>query len=87
MMSTCALETYGNLGKLIKSEEYYEPPLIPAPDEPWTNATDPDKFHRTMRIEDEKARRAEIRRMQQDRTNLFAMVTHVGGVARSGTSC
>ncbi len=74
MMSTCALETYGNLGKLIKSEEYYEPPLIPAPDEPWTNATDPDKFHRTMRIEDEKARRAEIRRMQQDRTNLFAML-------------
>ena len=71
-LSKKALKKYGNLGKLIKLEKYYEP------DEPdlmeYDMVNDPMGVNKANYMEDMKEYRKELMRMRNDRPKLFALI-------------
>jgi hypothetical protein len=70
-LKTACLEKYGDLGRLIKDEEYYEPPEVDKTDFP--NA-DSDIFEKQALIEAIKERASLVRKMKLDKSSMYAYI-------------
>ena len=67
-----ALERYGDLGRLIEDERYFEPPPIDR--SAYDLINDPDGFNKQLLLEALKARQKMMIKMQNDRSNLYGFI-------------
>ena len=73
-MAAEALKEYGDLGLLIETERYYEPPEVQVSDYDLTPEGDPYGGNRILYHEALKSRAAEIRKMRNKRSSLYASI-------------
>ena len=74
-VSLAACEHYGDLGKLIDDEKYYEPAEIDQKDYgPIDEKSDPYGIRKTSLLEAVKSRIKKIDRMKDDRPSLYAFI-------------
>ena len=70
-LSTTCLEKYGDLGRLIETEDYYEPPEVNPNDyEGWET----DDIQKMLYMGEVKARAKKVRQMREDRSKMYAYV-------------
>jgi hypothetical protein len=74
-ISKTALKNYGQLGKLIKLGDYYEPEKPDSTDsKKYDLANDPLGIERATYLEDLKEYRKEVIKMQNERPKLYALI-------------
>jgi len=70
-----ALRHFKDLGKMIELEEYYEPPVIPLPDDDAFDLdNDPHGTRKTIYLERVKMREKLVYEMESNRTSLYAVI-------------
>jgi len=68
-LSKAALEKYGDLGRLIEDEQYYEPPQVDRSKYDLNN--DPDGFNKILLQEALKARQKLVLKMESERASFY----------------
>ena len=69
-----ALKDYGDLGLIIETERYYDPPAVDVSDYDLTPAGDPHGGNKILYYEALKSRASEIKKMREKRTSLYASI-------------
>jgi hypothetical protein len=69
-MTVAALEKFGNLGRLIQDESYYDPPAVNT--QLYDLVNDPHGIQRALLIKAYEARDKEMRNMEKERASMFA---------------
>ena len=70
-LKTACVEKYGDLGRLIKDEAYWEPPKVDRTEFP---KADSDIFEKQALIEAIKERATVIRKMKLDKSSMYAYI-------------
>ena len=67
-----ALDRFGDLGRVIEIERYYDPPAVD--DTKYDLTNDPNGVNKMRLIEAHKIREKKITKMEDDRSNLFGFI-------------
>jgi hypothetical protein len=73
-MAKVCLEKYGDLGRLIKDEKYYEPPEVDRSKYPLSDDKDPDGINKMLLQEALKARQKAVLKMANERASFYGFV-------------
>jgi len=71
-MGKSALEKFGDLGRLIETEAYYDPPIVNRA--LYDLANDPDGMNKVLLQEALKARQKNIIKMEKERSNFYGYI-------------